>query len=362
MRAALEPRFAQRFGVCPRAGIKRIALACCVLAACIDSQLIDLDPALVEYQLEWQPFTRFDYSVPSATGYCAHPQCLKCSDPEEWDVHPYEVCNVASTFSNETFEQMYLEFASPPYDFQGVLLCFTSPDLTLTPGTVSVDRIVEGGLLYDSGGTVVHPPDAENPTRVFLEASAEDSASNMGFRAVEFGLLEDFLASDPFYAREFEHMRYDNFYSWEATRGLAGRLLNREKPSCLLLSSTKWKRRTRYELELTLGREGQGGSALGGVWAAPLAYRMEAEEEGGRSEDDDLHVDFPGVVSESDGGFLQLSVRGHKGGAVCGVVSPPQPPGNVQQCEPGHVISSRTGACIFCPLLNDAARDRKSVV
>ena len=44
-------------------------------------ELVNVNDDLVDYQLAWQPWTEFNYSIPSAAEWCAEPHCLECSQP-----------------------------------------------------------------------------------------------------------------------------------------------------------------------------------------------------------------------------------------------------------------------------------------
>jgi hypothetical protein len=97
----------------------------------------------------------FTYSAPLAAKYCPHQQCLHCSEPFEWDPHPYQPCrSLVPLVDNATNGNMInsthtdtvkIEVASPHLAFHGLLLCFTAPQVNLTEDSVKVDLIKEGG-------------------------------------------------------------------------------------------------------------------------------------------------------------------------------------------------------------------------
>jgi hypothetical protein len=217
----------------------------------VEAQLVELDSGLVSWLLSYMPWKEFNYSAPFADQYCPHPQCLRCSEPFEWDPHPYQPCRSlvppADTRTRNTSDTLRMEVASPHLPFHGLLLCFTAPQVNLTGDTVKVQRIKEGGKLYDTAGWVVHPSPTSSP---FLMPHTGSSSDRI-LEEIEYGTLSDFLANDEYYASTFELERYDQFRTWAYTREIAARLLRTGDANCMLLSSKLWKRRTRYDLTLT---------------------------------------------------------------------------------------------------------------
>ena len=95
--------------------------------------------------------TEFNYSVPSAITYCPHQHCMRCSTPFEWDPHPYQPCRVMQSY-NSSNDTLQLEVASSHLPFDGLLMCFTAPDVNLSESSVEISLITEGGKLYDTEG------------------------------------------------------------------------------------------------------------------------------------------------------------------------------------------------------------------
>lgn len=58
-----------------------VLLACLEALARAGGELVNLNDELVNFQLGWQPWKKFNYSVPSAVEWCAEPHCLECSQP-----------------------------------------------------------------------------------------------------------------------------------------------------------------------------------------------------------------------------------------------------------------------------------------
>jgi hypothetical protein len=214
--------------------------------------------SLVAHVWPYVSLSSFTYSAPLAAKYCPQQQCLHCSEPFEWDPHPYQPCRslvpLADSATNGNMinsthtDTVKIEVASPHLAFHGLLFCFTAPQVNLTQDTVQVDLIKEGGKicekvisivpsyskgaialifpeflpgkLYDAGGTVVHP----SFSAPFLEAYTGGS-SELLLERVEYGVLSDFLANDEYYASSFEYQRYDQFRTWAYTREIAKGLL-----------------------------------------------------------------------------------------------------------------------------------------
>ena len=145
----------------------------------------------------------------------------------------------------------------------GLLLCLTAPQVNLTHASVTVDRIKEGGTLYDTEGKVVYPAAGSS---AFLKPLTSEASGDRYLEAIEYGVLADFLGNDEYYASTFEYQRYDQFRTWEYTAKIAKGLIRDNAgggggggggtANCMLLSSKAWKQRTRYEL--SLGFSGPG--------------------------------------------------------------------------------------------------------
>ena len=254
----------QGAGGAPRARLERAMLLAVVCLAGsagrsgAEAQLVELDRDLVSWILSYMPWQEFNYSAPLANQYCPHSQCLRCSAPFEWDPHPYQPCRSFvppadnRTNSSKEIDTVQVQVASPHLPFHGLLLCFAAAQVNLTGDTVKVQRIKEGGTLYDTAGSVVHPPPTSSP---FLMPHIGSSSERI-LAEIEYGVLSDFLANDEYYASTFEFQRYDQFRTWAYTREIAAGLLRTGEANCMLLSSKRWKRRTRYDLTLTFSGDG----------------------------------------------------------------------------------------------------------
>ena len=143
-----------------------------------------------------------------------------------------------------------------------------------------MDRIKEGGTLYDTEGKVVYPAAGSS---AFLKPLTSEASGDRYLEAIEYGVLADFLGNDEYYASTFEYQRYDQFRTWEYTAKIAKGLIRDNAggggggggggtSNCMLLSSKVWKQRTRYEL--SLGFSGPGNDDVSQVVKAlsvPLA-------------------------------------------------------------------------------------------
>ena len=147
----------------------------------------------------------------------------------------------------------------------GLLLCFTAPQVNLTATSAEVKLIREGGTLYDTEGTVVYPSEGSSS---FLKPYASKISGKRHLEAIEYGVLADFLGNDEYYASSFEYQRYDQFRTWKYTAEIAKGLVRqadgeRAPANCMLLSSeNNWKQRTRYELSLSLAGPGSADASV----------------------------------------------------------------------------------------------------
>ena len=111
--------------------------------------------SLMSHVWPYVSLSSFTFSAPLAAKYCPHQQCLHCSEPFEWDPHPYQPCRslvpLADNATNGNMinstrtDTVKIEVASPHLAFHGLLFCFTAPQVNLTQDTVKVDLIKEGG-------------------------------------------------------------------------------------------------------------------------------------------------------------------------------------------------------------------------
>jgi hypothetical protein len=356
----------------------------------VAGDLVLPDETLLEFQLSWMPWKMFNYSVPPAVNYCAHQHCMRCSPPWESGPHPYLPCRQVppKPHLNTTEGQdiVNLEVASSHLPFDGLLLCFAGKNVNLTEDSVDLENITEGGTLYDSVGKEMF---GRATTRVsdFLTPWTSAVSGDRYLDALEYGVLSDFLSNDEYYSSTFEYQRYDQFRSWKYTADI-GAALVRDKSrgnNCMLMSGAgRWKQRTRYEITLRVSGPGNLNVSEAPIWLAPLKY----DEYAG-----DLST-WPEITNAEDLKastsvlFPTLSVRGPKEGAVCSIVRSWAAQSAAQEsafalaqhrADPaataaqslyvlngtahdrcsfsGQVTSPRTGECIRCPRLNDAARD-----
>ena len=373
-------------------------------------ELVVPDDTLQRFQLKWQPWKQFNYSVPSAIDYCPHQHCLRCSAPWEWDPHPYLPCRQIPPHARNdsglsVADSVFLEVASSHLTFDGLLLCFTAPNVNLSAESVTIDTVTEGGSLYDTLGELVYDGSSTRMANFFTPWISERTGIRH-LEPIEYGVLSDFLGNDEYYASTFQYQRYDQFRSWRYTSKIARGLVrnNKDGDNCVLLTGRdRWKSRTRYELAISLSGAGNINVSQWPVWMAPVKY-----DENPSIDEKTLgiavHEAFEG---SSQVGMAQLSVRGPKEGAVCPVIrswpakagevvmarqvytstdTSPQgtssPAGNASLntsttampkstpsptsaeaqdgCRSsGRVTSPRTGECISCPRLEDLARDRR---
>lgn len=94
----------------------------------VAAKLAALDEDLVEYELSWMPWKRFNYSVPSAVNYCPHQHCMRCSAPFEKNPHLYHPCRAVPTVikGHDARNSVLLEVASSHLPF-GALARKLSP-------------------------------------------------------------------------------------------------------------------------------------------------------------------------------------------------------------------------------------------
>ncbi|EKX52754.1 hypothetical protein GUITHDRAFT_101906 [Guillardia theta CCMP2712] len=221
---------------------------------------MNVDQQVISYELSLQPWKSFNFTVPTASAYCQQQFCLRCSKPVEWDPQGHQQCRVSAIKANGTKTITKIEMSSSLYQFDSLLFCLTTPGINISQMQFSVEKVVEGGTLFNTEGN--------------------------------FGELSDFLSNDEFYASSFQYMRYDNFYESSTTSSFAHKLVEPRGgvPNCALLSSTKWKTNTRYELTISI---------------SGTASKLEDSE----------------YIPQNGAGWLSMSVRGDKFGSKCDIAA-----------------------------------------
>jgi len=140
--------------------------------------------SLVAHVWPYVSLSSFTYSAPLAAKYCPQQQCLHCSEPFEWDPHPYQPCRslvpLADSATNGNMinsthtDTVKIEVASPHLAFHGLLFCFTAPQVNLTQDTVQVDLIKEGGKICEKVISIV-PSYSKGDSTDFYRISARQA-------------------------------------------------------------------------------------------------------------------------------------------------------------------------------------------
>jgi len=315
------------------------------VAWCSAAAQVKIPEQLESFQLDWQPWKVWNWTVPNSIGYCSQQHCLRCSEPVEWETHPYQTCtsawggipDTANASTTSTTAYVHIDLASSLYPFDSLLVCFAAEGARLSLVNTEVLLVKEGGELYNSEGETLHPPPDPLKPPFFegistLQGTTIDKDGPLFVDAIEFGTISDFLGNDPYYADNLRYMRYDNFFAHPETKPHAKRLI-RPSPSeanCMLLTSQSWKTRTRYELGI-----GVNVTADTPVWVAPLKAEV---SDGTLLPGQDRRM----VLPEGGEAWLTLSVRGPKTGSVC-APPPPQEPAEACAGRYGHVWTPRGG-------------------
>jgi len=333
---------------------------------------MNVDQQVISYELSLQPWKSFNFTVPTASAYCQQQFCLRCSKPVEWDPQGHQQCRVSAIKANGTKTITKIEMSSSLYQFDSLLFCLTTPGINISQMQFSVEKVVEGGTLFNTEGNVVYEQ-GTNLQFFSPKTSTSTSSSTVEFlyEAIQFGELSDFLSNDEFYASSFQYMRYDNFYESSTTSSFAHKLVEPRGgvPNCALLSSTKWKTNTRYELTISISGMSRSQLLEDEIWMAPLISEEWPAGTASKLEDSEY-------IPQNGAGWLSMSVRGDKFGSKCDIAAELVNNNGCQwgldnktglclqkPCEAsGYVTSPRTGECIFCPLLNDLIRNQSCVV
>ena len=270
-----------------------------------------------------------------------------------------------SAHTPATTLQHFLSFLRPsrhtqprsPLLHAGMLFCFTTPGLAVTPDVFAMPSLLQGGGQFAPFSEVeqVAAPGGELAAQPFFSAVA----ATWGVNPAEPGTAADVLASDPFYAQSFLRARYDDFVADAAGASLAGvhqpatawqggpgqPFPRSSVGNCVALTG-QWRPATRYAVTLTVRNPtaaavaaagGSAGAAAAGVWMAPLS------------------------LSRPDSVNLAFAVRGDKYGRVCPALDPGRaalsstsnltPPPPAPACDPATSVPSArypSSTCVVC--------------